>query len=349
MVHNFPAYNIMNPRLQIALAALLAGTAPAVLAQTTHVQIYGLVDMYAGRSQTSGMPAVTVVNSGGMTTSYWGVGATESLGGGTSAVFALEGFMRADTGESGRVPGEAMLTRAAYAGLNGDAGQFKVGRLPSPLFQLSGNLNAFGFSTRLSPLMTQMWIAGYGVAVMGDSGWSNAVHYTSPTFGGGFSVVGQAGLGERSGASAGNNKVAVLRYNAGPWALGVAVQEIKNGLNQSAAAPGQRTVFAGGAYDFKAARIYASYDRNKTELTGRRTRMGHVGVAVPQGPGRWMLCWARAYESATGRAPYHRNTVSAGYDYNLSVRTDVYAVAVYDKLSTAASGTTLATGVRHKF
>lgn len=340
----------MSPLRGAAVAALLAATAPAALAQATSVQVYGLVDMYAGRSQTSGTPSTTVTNSGGMTTSYWGVGGTENLGGGTSAVFALEGFMRVDTGEAGRTSGEALLARAAYVGLNGVGGQFKMGRLPNPLFQLTGNLNAFGFSTRFSPLMTQMWIAPYGVAVMGDSGWNNALHYTSPTFGGGFSMVGQVGLGERSGTATGNNKVAVLRYSADPWMLGLAVQEIRNGLNQSAAAPSQRTVFAGGAYDFKAAKVYASYDRNRTALTGRRTGMGHVGIAVPQGAGRWMLGWARASERATARlAAYHRNTVSGGYDYNLSVRTDVYAVAVYDKLSTAASGTTLAAGVRHKF
>jgi predicted porin len=333
----------------VALAAALAAASSAAPAQATNVQLYGLVDMYVGRSQMSGTPSSTVANSGGMTTSYWGIGGTENLGGGTSAVFAVEGFLRADTGEAGRTPGEGMLTRAAYAGLNGDMGQFKIGRLPTPLFQLSGNLNPFGFSTRFSPLMTQMWIAGYGVAIMGDSGWNNALHYTSPTFGGGFSVVGQVNLGERTGTSAGNNTALVLRYQTPPLMLAAAVQEVKNGLNQSAAAPSQRTVFAGGSYDFKVAKLFATYDRNNTERTGRRTRMLHAGVAVPQGAGKWMVGWARASEHSNVRAPYHRDTVSAGYDYNLSVRTDVYAMGVYDKLSTSASGTTLATGIRHKF
>ncbi|GAB2864894.1 porin [Pseudoduganella ginsengisoli] len=330
-------------------AAILSSLSSAALAQATNVQLYGLVDMYVARSQMSGTPSTTVVNSGGMTTSYWGIGGTENLGGGNSAVFAIEGFMRADTGEAGRTPGEAMLTRAAYVGLNGDMGQFKIGRLPTPLFQLSGNLNPFGFSTRFSPLMTQLWIAGYGVAVMGDSGWNNAVHYTSPTFGGGFSVVGQVNLGERSGTAVGNDTSAVLRYSSGPLMVAVAAQEVKNGLNQSAAAPSQRTVFAGGSYDFTAAKVFATYDRNKTELTGRRTRMAHVGVAVPQGAGKWMVGWARANERTNVRAPYHRDTISAGYDYNLSVRTDIYAMGVYDKISTSASGTTYATGIRHKF
>lgn len=333
----------------LALAAVLSSLSSAALAQATNVQIYGLVDMYVARSQMSGTPTTTVANSGGMTTSFWGIGGTENLGGGTSAVFAIEGFLRADTGEAGRTPGEAQFTRAAYAGLNGHLGQFKIGRLPTPLFQLSGNLNPFGFSTRFSPLMTQLWIAGYGVAIMGDSGWNNAVHYTSPTFGGGFSVVGQVNLGERAGASTGNNATAVLRYQSEPLMLAIAAQEVKNGLNQSAVAPSQRTYFAGGSYDFKTAKVFATYDHSKTELTGRRTRMWHAGVSVPQGAGKWMLGWARANERTNVRAPYHRDTISAGYDYNLSVRTDVYAMGVYDKISTSTSGTTLATGIRHKF
>lgn len=333
----------------LALAAILSSLGTAALAQASNVQIYGLVDMYVARSQMSGTPTTTVANSGGMTTSFWGLGGSENLGGGTSAVFAIEGFLRADTGEAGRTPGEAQFTRAAYAGLNGHLGQVKIGRLPTPLFQLSGNLNPFGFSTRFSPLMTQLWIAGYGVAIMGDSGWNNALHYTSPTFGGGFSVVGQVNLGERAGTSSGNNTSAVLRYQSEPLMLAIAAQEVKNGLNQSAAAPSQRTWFAGGSYDFKAAKVFATYDHSKTELTGRRTRMLHAGVSVPHGAGKWMLGWARANERTNVRAPYHRDTISAGYDYNLSVRTDVYAMGVYDKISTTTSGTTLATGIRHKF
>lgn len=343
----------------LRVAALTAALATACLAplaaygqniaQSTNITVYGLVDVTAGRSATSGVAATNVINSGGMTTSYWGVGGTESLGGGTSAVFAIESFFRADTGDVGRVPGEAMFSRAAYVGLNGNGGMLKVGRIPSPLFQATGALNPFGFSTRFAPLMTQMWIAGYGVAVQGDSGWSNAIHYTSPTFGGGFSMVGQVGLGERTGTSTGNNAIMVLKYAAGPLAVSVAAQEVKNGLNVTVAAPRQRTYFAGASYDLKAVKLYASYDQNKAEVSGRSTHMAHVGAAIPQGAGRWMLAWARANERATAKAAYHRDTISGGYDYNLSVRTDVYAVAVYDKLSTAASGTSLATGIRHKF
>ncbi|CAN7445369.1 porin [Pseudoduganella sp. LjRoot289] len=338
-----------HPALRLLAAIAAAFTALPAPAQVSNVQIYGIVDMYAGRSATSGVPArLNVVNSGGMTTSYWGIGGVESLGDGRSATFALEGFMRVDTGESGRTPGDPLLTRAAYVGLNDTWGAAKAGRVPNPLFQLSAGFNPYGFSTRFSPLMTQMWIVPYGSSSAGDSGWSNALHYTSPVVGG-FNVVGQYGLGEHAANSPGDNKVAVLKYSSATLSGAVAAQEIGNGIGITNASPKQRTVFAGTAYDFKVAKAYATYARNKTDGSGRDTRTFHLGLAVPHGAGKWLLAWARADERASVKAPFRRNTAAAGYDYNMSVRTDLYAVYLYDKLSTARSGNTYALGIRHKY
>lgn len=332
------------------LAATAAALAPcSVSAQLSNVQVYGIVDMYAGRSATSGVPTrANVFNSGGMTTSYWGIGGLENLGGGLTATFAVEGFMRVDTGESGRTPGDPMFSRAANVGLNDHWGAVKIGRVPNPLFQTSAQLNPYGFSTRFSPLMTQMWIVPYGSSSAGDSGWNNALHYTSPSVGG-FNFVGQYGLGEHAANSPGDNKVALLKYTSPTLSGAVAAQEIGNGIGITNAAPKQRTVFAGAAYDFKAAKAFASYSRNRTDGSGRDTKTAHIGLAVPQGAGKWLLAWARATERANVKAPFRRNTAAAGYDYNMSVRTDVYAVYLYDKLTTARSGNTYAVGIRHRY
>lgn len=335
------------------LPPLLAATALPAAAQSGSVQVYGLADLYLGRSATSGVAARgNVLNSGGMTTSYWGIGGVEPLGGGQAATFALEGFMRLDTGEQGRTAGEGLLTRQANVGLNGAWGTAKVGRIPNPLFQAAAALNPYGFSTRLSPLMTQMWIVPYGSSSAGDSGWSNAVHYTTPTVDG-ISLAAQYGLGEHAANSPGNNKVAVLKYAGPALTAAVAVQDIGYGIGITTAAPRQRTRFAGAAYDFKAVKAYATYARNAQDGNGRTTRTTHLGLAVPQGAGRWMLAWARANEHtnahAIGKAAFRRDTAAAGYDHQLSLRTDLYTVYLYDKLSTARSGNTFATGIRHKF
>lgn len=338
-----------HPSLLLAALLPLTFLPLSASAQLSNVQVYGLVDVYLGRSATSGVPVRgNVINSGGMTTSYWGVGGVESLGGGQSATFAIEGFMRVDTGEQGRTPGEGQFTRAAYVGLNGNWGVTKIGRVPNPLFQASAQMNPYGFSTRLSPLMTQMWIVPYGSSSAGDSGWSNAVHYTSPVVNG-FNVVAQYGLGEHAANSPGNNKVAVLKYTGSALSAAVAAQDIGYGIGITNAAPSQRTYFAGAAYDFKVVKTYASFARNTQEGSGRTTRTTHLGLQVPHGAGRWLLAWARAHERTFVKAPFRRDTAAAGYDYNLSLRTDVYISYLYDKISTAADGNTFALGIRHKF
>jgi predicted porin len=44
-----------------------------------------------------------------------------------------------------------------------------------------------------------------------------------------------------------------------------------------------------------------------------------------------------------------RDTLTLGYDYNLSRRTDVYSLLMLDKYTGLASGKSLALGIRHRF
>jgi hypothetical protein len=44
-----------------------------------------------------------------------------------------------------------------------------------------------------------------------------------------------------------------------------------------------------------------------------------------------------------------RRTAALGYDHALSKRTDIYAVYLYDKLSTSGSGKGYTAGIRHAF
>ncbi|MBA5635689.1 porin [Duganella sp. LX20W] len=337
----------MRPTLSALAAALLLCLPIAGMAQQTGVRVYGILDVFAGSANTSGGLASRVINNGGMTTSYYGIGGKEELGQGLKTVFALEGVVRLDTGESGRFPNDPLFSRAAYVGLSGDFGTVKLGRVPNPLFQASAAVNPYAYSTRFSPLMTQLWAAPYGSAVTGDTGWSNALHYTSPTLGG-VTLVGQYAPGETPG-SASHNAAAVLRYEVGPLLLVAGGQRVEAGLGITSAAPRQDTWLAGVAYDLRAVKLYGSYDRNRTDLTGRRTRTAQLGLQVPSGSGRYLLAWARSREDGLNRPEFRRDTATAGYDYSLSVRTDVYAVFVYDKLSTSSDGNTTALGIRHKF
>ena len=98
------------------IAATLAAASIGAAHAQSNVRLYGLTDMWVGQVKNSALGTQMVANSGGMTTSYWGMGGTEDLGGGLKAVFALEGFIRTDEGNSGRFNGDPMFARSAYIG-----------------------------------------------------------------------------------------------------------------------------------------------------------------------------------------------------------------------------------------
>ncbi|HPU52780.1 MAG TPA: porin, partial [Burkholderiaceae bacterium] len=110
-----------------ALAALSLGSAQA----QTVVNLYGLADAFVGNVKTTvpgSSTSVNKVDAGGMTTSYWGFGGSEDLGGGLKAVFAFESFMRNDTGELGRFNGDPAFARNSFVGLEGGFGRVSLGR-----------------------------------------------------------------------------------------------------------------------------------------------------------------------------------------------------------------------------
>jgi predicted porin len=333
---------------KLVLAGLI--TLPCAAMAQTMVNVYGVLDLFAGRNATASAPQkINAINSGGLITSYYGIGGSESLGGGLKANFALEGFFRADTGEAGRFPNEAMFARAANVGFSGDWGLVRAGRVVNPLFVAVGQINPFGPSTRLSPMVNQMFTVAGGNATFGDTGWSNAIGYTSPTVYD-TTVVAQYSLGETPGQT-NNNWAAVAKYVGPALAVTLGGQNVKTGTGITTAGPSQKTWLAAASYDFKAVKLFASYSHHDTELSNRTGRIRHGGLTVPvyRGLGRWMLAFSRLEETATGKADFHRDTAALGYDHNLSPRTDLYSVFMRDKLSTGGNGNTLVAGIRHRY
>ena len=84
-----------RPRLYPTLLALGAALSAAGTAQAqSSVSLYGLVDLSVGSFQSPGADATKGVNSGNMTTSFYGLKGSEDLGSGLKANFAVESFMR---------------------------------------------------------------------------------------------------------------------------------------------------------------------------------------------------------------------------------------------------------------
>lgn len=332
------------------LLAAISLALPFAASAQTQVQIYGAIDAYAGRSATANAPvAVNAVSSGGMITSYYGFAGSEALGGGLRAQFQLEGFFRGDTGDAGRFPNEALFSRNANVGLAGSFGMVRLGRIGNPLFIAAGQINPFGPSTRFSPLVNQAFTVPGGNGTLGDTGWSNSIQYASNPIND-TTFIAHYSLGEQPGAH-NNNWAGVAKYVGKELALTLGAQNVRFGPGLSAAAPAQRTYLAAAAYDFKKVKLFASYTDHHTKVSERDGHSVQAGFTVPThgGLGRWMVAWSRMTEDARGVAEFHRDTGAAGYDYNLSPRTDVYAVLMYDKISNAGKGNTYIAGIRHRF
>ncbi|RDK06277.1 porin [Cupriavidus lacunae] len=156
----------------VAVLAPLLGAPVAVHA----VELYGIIDSYMGSTKASGEERASIgLQSGGLSTSFWGMTGTEDLGKGLNATFRIEGFFLGDTGQGGRYANDPMFSRNAYVGLSGRFGEVRLGKLSNPTFLLTGQFDPFGSSTKLSPLTTVLWNPQYGRYIAGDTGWSKSV------------------------------------------------------------------------------------------------------------------------------------------------------------------------------
>lgn len=311
-------------------------------------QMYGIIDMWAGRSAIStGGPAQQVVNSGGLTTSYWGFGGSEDIGDGLRTIYAIEGYLQADTGAAGRTPTDALFARNAYLGLAGAFGEVKLGRIINPLFAVSAQVNPFGGSIRFAPLLAQMWSPTMGRAVSGDTSWDNMALYTSPAVAD-WRLQLYATAGETAVSGSGNVG-STVSFSRGAMTAVLVAQRVRVGPGLATiGASEQRTWFAGAAYPIGDIRVYGSWAGAADDRPSLRTRTGSVGTSIPAAGGALLAAWARTRTEGPALAGA-RTTSALGYDYALSKRTDLYAVAQYDSVRGAGGAHSLGLGVRHRY
>lgn len=336
----------------IALGAALACLG-SVHAQSS-VQATGLVDVYVGSMRMAGDAGRTnVVGSGGMTTSWFGFKGTEDLGGGLKANFLLTSFMRADTGTPGRFNGDNFFSRDANVGLSGGFGAVALGRGMAPNFLPTILMSPFGDSFTVAPLVLHANVstAGWGRANLttpADTGWSNQITYTTPSFGGLKANIHYQ-FGEQAGDSGKNNAGFNVMYFSGPLTLMGFYEraQISNPIN----APIDKKTdwMIGGAYDFGVAKAYATYGKAKVDVTNFSGRTVSLSGEVPvlNNAGAIKASVARTKVEGTYNAT--RTTTSIGYDHFLSKRTDLYAVGMRDQVTSLTSGTSLVLGIRHRF
>lgn len=360
---------------KFALSVLALTAAAATQAQSSY-NVYGVIDLSIGSMQMSGLPTaaankrITKVDGNNMTTSFLGFKGVEDLGGGLKAGFTLEAFMRPDTGAQGRsdanttvtpnVPADNFWGRAANVYLQSDLGKLTIGRQGNLLFGQVASYNPFGGAFGLSPAV-RLTFGSWGND-RGDSGWSNAITYSTPNLAG-FTGSVSYQAGEDSTLNERNSYALAANYVNGPFAIGGAWQTMR-----SAEAPkvnltkGQRQNFGlvSTSYDFGVVKLFGQYGEFANSgytVNAQRidTKLYQLGASVPvTKSSKVMLSYGESKESPVqgGTTPVTKHRItSVGYDLNLSKRTDVYAVVMVDKeqLANWESGTSVVFGLRHAF
>ncbi|WP_153074014.1 porin [Paraburkholderia bonniea] len=356
-----PCCGALQAALKVcAVASLLAGVSPG-FAQSS-VQLYGLVDEWAGAEKLPGSERAWQVSGGGMSTSFWGLKGTEDLGGSYKAVFALESFFRAESGQYGRFTGDTFFARNAYVGIDSPYGRLIAGRLTTELFLSTILFNPFGDSYTFSPMVYHTYL-GLGTfqpyitdqGSVGDSGWSNAVQYSSPGFNG-LNLNAMYAMGNSAGQNSAKKWSAQLNYARGAFAATGVFQYLN--FNST---PGDLTGLVTGlksqsiaqlgmTYDLAFVKLYGQYMYTKNDQAEQgswHVNTAQGGVAIPAGPGKVLASYAWSRDG--GGLDQTRQTWAISYDYSLSPRTDIYAGYLNDHLSGQSNGNTFGAGIRSRF
>ncbi len=294
--------------LALAVGGLMAGLASA---QSANVTLYGVLDVFLANERASSSPgkasaSATVLESGGLSGSRWGLRGTESLGGGMNAVFVAESGFAADTGLS--VQGGRLFGRQVFVGLNGGFGSFTMGRQYSPLFNVLCEVDIDGCSTFSV-------VGNHYIGLPGALRIDNSLVYSSPNMGG-ATVSVMYGAGEGAKTSFNRTVSANLQYKAGPLYAGLGYADVKNATGGNAG----RTVIAAGGFDAGVAKLTASYLENKYTFGTAKFKGWQLGAAVPFGATTLIL------NAGQGKADAVKQTlINLGVDHSLSKRTTVYA------------------------
>jgi len=347
--------------LSLALLAA-AGTAHA----QSSVTLYGVIDesiQWAHNVEVNNSNKNQVGLAGGnLSGNRWGLKGTEDLGGGLKAIFQLENGFNINNGKLGSYNGTtALFGRQAYVGLTSDQyGTVTLGRQYDPLVDM------------VQPLTADNYF-GSTFATPGDvdnndnsSRTSNAIKYVSPVldgfqFEGLYAFGGVAGStgSEQSWGAAGTYAIGSFNVAAGYFRMdnntptkprtgwtstsdGVFDGDQINNAYQTAKSIGTASIaaqYVAGPFTFNARYSNVQFKPDGWSSFGSTERYNVAGgfVGYQLNPAL-LLGLGYTWTHGAGDASNTYNQVSLGADYNLSKRTDLYAVAAYQHANGQQSG-----------
>ena len=338
----------------VALAAL--SVIGAASAQST-VTLYGLVDAYVG-SDRVGRVSNTVVSSGGLNGSRWGLRVSEDLGGGLAAIAQIESGFDVSTGAGQQ---GALFGRQAFVGVKSGWGQLTVGRQYGVYDDMKGALSLQGNSsfdaTGGRGATAAGSVAGYVGAWTGYAPRiNNAIKFQSANYSG-FTAGVTYGLGEDKAVVNGVSRSASsslsigAMYANGPITVGLVHQN--EGFTRTM--PGnsknelENTLFA-GAYDFGVVKLGGGYNEARARVAGvtsPKAKEWFLGASVPLGALTLKAQYAQSKVSGLSKD----SSIGLEALYDLSKRTTAYVGFNSYKLESVNTDTNrrFGVGIRHRF
>lgn len=293
---------------------LLACTTMPVMAQSTNVRIYGVLDGFVEAANT-GQGTVYRLGSGGIFSTRIGFAGVEDLGNGMKALFVLESQFALDNGML--INGGRLFGRTATVGLEkSGVGKIEVGRM----------------STQINDSLSTLFMARYGAGNFLFNPNSNMIHdntlkYTSPAWGP-IVVAVRYDFGETADSRTRNSGSSIMAtYRQGPVVATAGYSQSYGPLDISTVGDKLKSFTLGGAYDFGALRPLVLVQTFRSENAPRTVdqRLINVGLEVRAGVGGFRFEYETVKNNALADAD--GKALSVRYDYPLSKRSTIYAGA----------------------
>lgn len=341
-----------------ALAVAGAFVAPAAMAETSNVNVYGAVNMSLesiSRGNTAAASGASGLNVSS-NVSKLGIKGSEDLGGGLSAIWQIEQQINIDNSgtAASASSGSTFATRDSFLGLKSeDMGTILLGKHDTPYKLATRGLDLF--ADTIADNRSLMGKTGKG-ASSHDLRTGDTLAYISPAMSGFTVAIAYVAGAETTTNSAQTQKGAAWSmagmYNAGPFNASLAYQALDFGslgtgtLAQPTGLTAGDKLKAwriGGGYTMDAIQLNAAYEQTSyTPILGGVDTMKqnnyYLAGKYSFGNDAVKLAYAHAGEvgsTAATQANSQASQVSLGYDHNLSKRTTVYAL--YTKISNNAN------------
>lgn len=92
-------------------------------------------------------------------------------------------------------------------------------------------------------------------------------------------------------------------------------------------------------------KLFLTYGQAKNDVSNAKLKTAQLGASMPLAPASCL----RTRGQRNNLLDAKRQTLTVGYDYSLSKRTDLYANVMHDRITNRSNGTDYGIGLRHRF